>query len=196
MSNRTGYVQTFIAILPAVLFLTSYAGSEDVFYIPDIYSCTLREYIADLGHDAETNYGMKMAISAYIEAMETELADLTDEIKADLADAPEYLSAFLEDHSAYLSYAESRASLHEEAFWWNRNDDNTWFRSDGTMRGLTYSSFYDEMIWGRILTYLFYLRSEWTDETEELYGEPLTLWKTFEFDGTIGGPPPFPLRED
>ena len=197
MTYRTAPVNAFITALSTLLLLTSTAGSEDVFYIPDIYTCTGREYIEDLGQDAETTYGMKMAITAYREAMEVELANLVNEIEADLSDAPEYLCAFNDDHSAYLSYANTKASLHEEAYWWRRYDDNgTWFRDDGTFRGLMYSSVYDDMIWERILTYLFYLRGVWTDEAAETCGEPLTHWREFNCDGVIGGPPPFPLRED
>ncbi len=197
MSNRTAPVKTFVAVLSTLLILTSTAGSEEVFYIPDIYSCTGREYIEDLGQDAETTYGMKTAITVYREAMEAELAILADAIEADLSDAPEYLSAFVEDHSAYMSYANSRASLHEESFWWRRsNDESEWFRDDGTLRGLTYSYIYDNMIWERILTYLFYLRGEWTDEAAEACGDPLTRWRDFNCGGVIGGPLPFLLRED
>ena len=141
-----------VAVTILILSLLNSQGfADDTTEPPQIYEQTLSEYV----YSGDSNWDMKLRMSAYIDAVMLELDSLKSEVENEMtALTPGLLTAFREAHETFLAHAKAWSQIQEDIIWSNLETGELYI---GSGYGYIYGFSYCEMIWQRIISYRGFL---------------------------------------
>lgn len=140
-----------ITTLLILSLLNSQGFADDTIEPPRVHEQTLSEYV----YSGDSNWDMKLRMSAYIDTLILELDSLKSEIENEMtALTPALLTEFREAHETFLAHAKAWSQIQEDIVWSNLETGELYI---GSGYGYIYGFSYCEMIWQRILSYRGFL---------------------------------------
>jgi len=174
-SEVSGGVIGALALAITFPVVQSPVFADDDMEAPVIHEQTLSEYV----NAGDSNWEMKLRMSAYLEALLSELDSLSIEVGSEMLLLPDpVLEEFTASHEAFLSCAGSWAQVQEDVQWFDLSTGELYL---GSGYGYTYTWHMCDMVWDRMQSYMGIL--------EEIRGPDFDGYVSYPGEGSheVGG---------